>query len=210
MIIMKNNTYERFGQEESSVETKKHTAIVDMENQSISKPGIMKNKTYGNFGRGKNYEKLENESQESVIIDVDEIQVVSTEIQVISNESQKISKSDDVMEDLILRFPNLAEDIFKKLAKEDLKNCSEVSRQWCNFIQNKQFPQKRNIQPLKITGENWKKVLKKTFLRIVQNICYNVCSPMGHILLSMIIVGCMILYAYGLYSFLISSYARIP
>ena len=74
---------------------------------------------------------------------------------VIEMESVITSKS-DIIEDMISRFPHLAEYIFKQLDTKNLKSCLNVSKQWCNFIQNERFPWKRMIQTVynELTDEN--------------------------------------------------------
>ena len=43
------------------------------------------------------------------------------------------------MEEIILRFPHLAEKIFQKLANEDLAKSREVERLWQKFIGEKNY-----------------------------------------------------------------------
>ena len=43
------------------------------------------------------------------------------------------------MEDLIMRFPHLAEKIFDTLENKSLTTCREVSKSWNNFVCKKKF-----------------------------------------------------------------------
>ena len=86
---------------------------------------IMENKTFRIFFQSRNPVKIMKKS-EAVVIDM---------------EDQSFKES-DVIEDMILRFPHLAEYVFNELATKDLKTCLNVSRQWCHFIHNERFPWK--------------------------------------------------------------------
>ena len=44
------------------------------------------------------------------------------------------------MRDLILRFPNVAEQIFQQLDNKSLAKCREVERLWQNFIDERNYP----------------------------------------------------------------------
>ena len=44
------------------------------------------------------------------------------------------------MRDLILRFPHVAEQIFKQLDNEDLAKCREVEKLWQKFIDERNYP----------------------------------------------------------------------
>ena len=55
----------------------------------------------------------------------------------------------DIIEEMILRFPKLAKDIFKELDDKSLKNCLKVSREWSKFIPNEKFPWERRIQSIR-------------------------------------------------------------
>ena len=55
----------------------------------------------------------------------------------------------DTVEEMILRFPKLAKDIFKDLDDKSLKNCLKVSREWSKFIPNQKFSWERCIESVR-------------------------------------------------------------
>ena len=63
-------------------------------------------------------------------------------------EMEEISQF-DIIEEMISRFPKLAQDIFKDLDDKSLKNCLKVSREWSKFILNEKFPWERYIQSIR-------------------------------------------------------------
>ena len=74
-------------------------------------------------------------------------------------EMEEISQF-DIIEEMISRFPKLAQDIFKDLDDKSLKNCLKVSREWSKFIPNEKFPWERCIQSIRRTyklgfNEHW-------------------------------------------------------
>ena len=83
----------------------------------------------------------------------------------------------DMIKKMISRFPHLAENVFKNLAIEDLKNCLNVSRHWSNFIQNEKFPWKKKIQNVRsickqpTKNENVNSVLKRAPMKVLQDFC---------------------------------------
>ena len=50
------------------------------------------------------------------------------------------------MEEVLSRFPVLAQDVFKQLDDKSLANYREVNKIWCNFLDNKSFFWRRRIQ----------------------------------------------------------------
>ena len=77
----------------------------------------------------------------------------------INIEMEEISQF-DIIEEMISRFPKLAQDIFKDLDDKSLKNCLKVSREWSKFIPNEKFPWERCIQSIRRTyklgfNEHW-------------------------------------------------------
>ena len=121
----------------------------------------MKNKTYGTFNQAKNTVEILKQSDE-VIIDF---------------ENQLLSET-DMIKKMISRFPHLAKSVFKELAIDDLQTCLNVSRKWCNFIQNEKFPWEKKIQSVKNickkskNSENHEKMFKKAPLKILQDLCF--------------------------------------
>ena len=106
-------------------------------------------------------------------------QVIST---MTHNKDMKISMKNKafskfgMMEEMTLRFPHLAQDIFKQLKKKSLRNCLKVDRQWSKFICNEKFPWKRSIQII-ITynlsyKKYWNEVLKNVPYEILKQLYF--------------------------------------
>ena len=49
------------------------------------------------------------------------------------------------MEEILLRFPHLSENIFNSLCNKGLYHSKNVSRSWCNFLENQKFHEIRKI-----------------------------------------------------------------
>ena len=49
------------------------------------------------------------------------------------------------MEEILLRFPHLSENIFDSLCNKSLHHSKNVSRSWCNFLENQKFHEIRKI-----------------------------------------------------------------
>ena len=81
---------------------------------------------------------------------------------------------DSVIDGIILRFPVVAQGIFKELNNETLTTCRNVSRLWCDYLDNQKFCWVRMIQKyrknMKNTYHQWKKVFKHTPVAIVKEI----------------------------------------
>ena len=79
-----------------------------------------------------------------------------------------------VIDGIILRFPNVAQDIFKELNDETLTTCRNVSRLWCDHLDDQKFCWVRMIQRyhknMKNAYHQWEKVLKNTPVEIVKEI----------------------------------------
>ena len=69
------------------------------------------------------------------------------------------------MEDLIMRFPHLAEKIFDSLENKSLTTCQEVSKSWNNFVCKKKFFLIRviegEVEYFHALGDDWKKIFDK-------------------------------------------------
>ena len=69
------------------------------------------------------------------------------------------------MEDLLLRFPHISEEIFGNLNDKSLVECREVCKSWCNSVDDKQCWVRliRNYTRLchKDFQKSWRKVLRK-------------------------------------------------
>ena len=78
------------------------------------------------------------------------------------------------MEDIILRFPTVAESIFEELDNGSLTNSKMVTNLWASFITAGKIPWIRII--LKYSGnmveflDDWKKTLKRAPVEIVQEL----------------------------------------
>ena len=81
---------------------------------------------------------------------------------------------DSVIDGIILRFPNVAQGIFEELNDETLTTCRNVSRLWCDCLDNQKFYWIRMIQRyrknIKNTYHQWKKVFKNTPVAIVKEV----------------------------------------
>ena len=70
------------------------------------------------------------------------------------------------MEEAILRFPHLAENIFQILDCQNLLKCKMVSRYWKNFIEHEKFYYFQLIKSLtNCSDESLKKIFPKTNLK---------------------------------------------
>jgi hypothetical protein len=90
------------------------------------------------------------------------------------------------LDEMMLRFPHIAQDVFKELDNESLKNCRNMSRAFCDFIDNEKFYWIRKIQnyvSMMIFLKQWQKVLrntpteniKKIFVTVKQFVEYDCC-----------------------------------
>ena len=81
---------------------------------------------------------------------------------------------ESVMDRFILRFPDVARDIFKELNNESLTTCRSASRLWCDYLYNQKFWWVRMIQRYRKNMGNayqqWKKVFKNTPVEFVKEI----------------------------------------
>ena len=82
------------------------------------------------------------------------------------------------MEDVILRFPHLAEKILDSLESKSLTTCREVSRSWDNFVSRKKFFLIRFIEKVvvffHVLGDDWKKVFKKATTETIMDLRHEV------------------------------------
>ena len=76
-----------------------------------------------------------------------------------------------IIDKMIVKFPHLAQEIFKELDYKSIANCQKVSKIWFGFIDNQKFQCIRKMQEykesMKYYNGQWNKVMKKT---PVQNI----------------------------------------
>ena len=79
-----------------------------------------------------------------------------------------------VIDGFILRFPDVARDIFKELNNESLTTCRSVSRLWCDYLDDQKFCWVRMIQRYRKNMGNayqqWKKVFKNTPVEFAKEI----------------------------------------
>ena len=79
-----------------------------------------------------------------------------------------------VLEIMIARFPHVVTNIFKELDDETLTTCIEVSRLWCDHLEDQQFFWVRRIQRysenMKYAHPQWKKVFKNTPVEYVKEL----------------------------------------
>ena len=69
------------------------------------------------------------------------------------------------LDEMMLRFPHIAQGVFQELDHKSLTNCRNVSRACCDFVDNEKFYWVRKIQNCVSTAEferKWNKVLKYT------------------------------------------------
>ena len=66
-----------------------------------------------------------------------------------NREVRIIIENGEFIEQMVLRFPKLAKDIFKDLDDKSLKNCLKVSREWSKFIPNQKFSWERCIESVR-------------------------------------------------------------
>ena len=78
------------------------------------------------------------------------------------------------IDSFILRFPDVARDIFKELNNESLTTCRSVSIFWCDYLDDQKFCWVRMIQRYFKNMENayqqWKKVFKNTPVEFAKEI----------------------------------------
>ena len=97
---------------------------------------MVKNQSYGTFSKALYYFNLIRPNNEVRITKVNEALLQF-----------------DFIEEMILRFPKLAQAVFKDLDDKSLKNCLNVSKIWSKFIPNEKFPWERCIQSIRRTYE---------------------------------------------------------
>ena len=77
--------------------------------------------------------------------------------------TNETDKALDAMDVMILRFPQIAENIFGELDDKTMTNCKEVSRPWNVFLDEKKVQWFRILQKYAVYFFNdWRIVLMKT------------------------------------------------
>ena len=79
------------------------------------------------------------------------------------------------MDNIILRFPDIAEDIFKELNNKSLIRCTKVSKLWGIFISMQKFAWIRKIQKHILSHnseywDHWKKIIYKTPIKFIREV----------------------------------------
>ena len=77
------------------------------------------------------------------------------------------------LDEMMLRFPHIVQDVFKELDNKSLTNCRNVSRVCCDFIDDEKFYWVRKIQnyvSMKNFLKQWQKVLRNTPIENVNKI----------------------------------------
>ena len=65
----------------------------------------------------------------------------------LSNDEQyHFKNSNNIMEEMFLRFPHIAENIFQNLDNQGLTKCRCIDQSWQNFIDQKKYPWMRIVQ----------------------------------------------------------------
>jgi hypothetical protein len=74
------------------------------------------------------------------------------------------------MEEIIIRFPHLCEQIFDQLNGNDLQRCREIEESWKIFIDRQKFPWIRAIKKHLTLDKDWKGVVQTSNVEIVRNL----------------------------------------
>ena len=83
-------------------------------------------------------------------------------------------ENDPVIDDMILRFPTIAEAIFKEVDNQSIAKCRNVSPLWCDFIDDQKLPWIRKIQKFRRKTEKfdlqWRKAFKYAPIKMVKEV----------------------------------------
>ena len=83
-------------------------------------------------------------------------------------------ENDPVISDMILKFPTIAEAIFKEIDNQNIAKCRNVSPLWCNFIDDQKLPWIRKIQKFRRKTEKfdlqWRKAFKYAPMKVVKEV----------------------------------------
>ena len=85
------------------------------------------------------------------------------------------------MEEILLRFPHIGDQVFKQLDNEDLTKCRKISPSWNEFIDNQKLPwirmMKKYLCELEFNKkilEEWQKFIKSYNVTTIQQIAIKV------------------------------------
>ena len=82
------------------------------------------------------------------------------------------------MDKILIRFSDVAQDIFKQLDNENLAKCREVNKVWCKFIENGSLLWRRRIQKFNKNQiefqDAWKLVTNKASFEKLREIALTV------------------------------------
>ena len=83
-------------------------------------------------------------------------------------------ENDPFIDDLIIRFPTIAEAIFKEVDNQSIAKCRNVSPLWCDFIDDQKLPWIRKIQKFRRKTEKfdlqWRKAFKYAPIKMVKEV----------------------------------------
>ena len=83
-------------------------------------------------------------------------------------------ENDPVINDMMLRFPTIAEAIFKEVDNQSIAKCRNVSPLWCDFIDDQKLPWIRKIQKFRRKTEKfdlqWRKAFKYAPIKMVKEV----------------------------------------
>ena len=88
---------------------------------------------------------------------------------------EEIFSKPEIMEEMVVQFPHIAQNIFKNLDLTDLNNCLLVSKKWYNFIKNEKNLCIKMIQNIRevykqSNGDQWNTVLKTAKIETLQKL----------------------------------------
>ena len=78
------------------------------------------------------------------------------------------------MEEVLLRFPHLSENIYDSLNHQSLAKCREVSNKWQAFLDKQKFLQIRVIKATLKIGDSWNATFKKFSTEMISELAISV------------------------------------
>ena len=82
------------------------------------------------------------------------------------------------MEEILLRFPMLGKEIFKKIDNKTLVNCRQIDETWMGFIDNEKFRWTRIIQKYIVQASvyfnsEWRKAIRRSSTKEVSKLAHS-------------------------------------
>ena len=82
------------------------------------------------------------------------------------------------MEEILLRFPMLGKEIFKKIDNKTLVNCRQIDETWMGFIDNEKFRwtriiQKYTVEALLYFNSEWRKAIRRSSTKEVSKLAHS-------------------------------------